>query len=256
MERILSPDAPGLAVEDVFRDLVFPEPPAERPYTLLNFVMTLDGQVTLGDTGARDIGSETDHRLMRRLRTVADGLMHGAGTIRQDNFPPRVPPDLISDRLARGLAEQPLGVAVSASGNLSPSLRYFSVRPPVVFTTNRRQAALSEQLGTKATVFGVGDEAVDLGEALRLLRRRFGIRVLLSEGGPQLAHGLIAAGLVDELFLTLAPKLGSDLGAARLLHGSRFLPAKVPRLTLLDVLHHEDELFLRYRLSPNPVPIG
>ncbi len=144
------------------RILPSPSLRADRPYTVLNFVTTLDGQVTLGDTGAREIGSETDHRLMRRLRTVADGLMHGAGTIRQDNFPPRVPPDLIVERLARGLAEQPLGVAISASGNLSPALRYFSVRPPAVFTMNRHQAALSEQLGSKATVFGVGEEAVDL----------------------------------------------------------------------------------------------
>ncbi len=256
MERILSPDAPVLAVEDVFMDLVFPEPPTDRPYTVLNFVSTLDGQVTLGDTGAREIGSETDHRLMRRLRTAADGLMHGAGTIRQDDFPPRVPPDLIPERLARGLAEQPLGAIVSASGNLSPALRYFSVRPPAVFTLNRHQATLSEQLGTKALVYGVGEVKVDLREALRILRTQLGVRVLVSEGGPQLAHGLIAAGLVDELFLTLAPKLGSDLSAARLLQGARFLPPEVPRLTLLDVLHHEDELFLRYRLSPNPVILG
>jgi 2,5-diamino-6-(ribosylamino)-4(3H)-pyrimidinone 5'-phosphate reductase len=256
MERLLSPGAPILAVEDVFKDLTFPEPPADRPYTVLNFVTTLDGQVTLGDTGARLIGSETDHRLMRRLRTVADGLMHGAGTIRQDDFPPRVPPDLIDERLARGLAEQPLGVAVSASGNLAPTLRYFSGRPPAVFTMNRHQAALSRQLGTKATVFGVGEAAVDLAETMSTLRVRLGIRVLLSEGGPQLAHGMIAAGLVDELFLTLAPKLGSEHDAARLVQGPRFLPSDLPRLTLLDVLHHEDELFLRYRLSPNPVPIG
>ena len=256
MERILPPGARRLAVEDIFHDLTFPEPPVDRPYTLLNLVGTLDGQATLGDTGARDIGSKTDHRLMHRLRTVAEGLLHGAGTIRMDDFPPRVPPDLIPERLARGLAEQPLGAVVSASGNLSPSLRYFSIRPPAVFTTNDRQAALSDTLGARATVFGVGEEAVDLADALRLLRTRFGIRVLLSEGGPKLAHGLIAAGLVDELFLTLAPKLGSDGDAPRLVVGPRFLPSDVPRLSLLGVLHHEDELFLRYRLSPTPVSLG
>src|SRR5579864_3912459 len=94
MERIFPPSTQPIALEDVYRDLTFPEPPEERPYTLLNFVSTLDGQTTLGDTGARDIGSKVDHRLMKRLRTVADGLLHGAGTIRFDNFPPVVPPDL------------------------------------------------------------------------------------------------------------------------------------------------------------------
>ncbi|MGH2391720.1 MAG: RibD family protein, partial [Chloroflexota bacterium] len=234
-------------------DLTFPEPPVDRPYTVLNFVGTLDGQTTLGDTGARYIGSDTDHRVMQRLRTVADGLLHGAGTVRLDDFAPRVPRNLVHERLARGLAEQPLGAVVTASGNLSPALRYFSMRPPVVFTTNDREEALGEMLGTRATVFGTGNGAVDLATALKVLRMRFGIRVLLSEGGPKLAHGLIAKGLVDELFLTLAPKLGGDGQAPGLVVGPRFRPPEVPRLTLLDVLHHEGELFLRYRLKPVPV---
>jgi riboflavin-specific deaminase-like protein len=223
---------------------------------VLNFVTTLDGQATLGDTGARYIGSATDHRLMQRLRTVADGLLHGAGTIRLDHFAPRVPRDLIHERLARGLAEQPLGAVVTASGNLSPDLKYFSLRPPIVFTTDARQAEVTEKLGSRATVFGMGDGSVDLAEALKILRTRFAIRVLLCEGGPKLTHGLIVRGLVDELFLTLAPKLGGDAEAPGLVVGPRFKPPEVPRLTLLDVLEHEGELFLRYRLKPEPVVLG
>jgi len=256
MEQLFPPSQNPIALEDVYRDLTFPEPPDDRPYTLLNFVSTLDGQITLGDTGARDIGSAVDHRLMRRLRTVADGLLHGAGTIRFDNFPPIVPPNLVPERMARGLSEQPLGVAVTASGDLDPGLRYFSARPPVIFTTEPRAAALQARFGARASVVGVGVGPVDLTAVLGVLRRRYGVRILLSEGGPKLAHGLIAAGLVDELFLTLAPKLGSDGGALRLLEGPRFLPPNVPRLTLAHVLHHDGELFLRYTLRPSPLIRG
>lgn len=255
MRRILPPGARQLKVEDVFHDLTFPEPPPDRPYTVLNFVSTLDGRTTLGDTGARFIGSAVDHRVMQRLRTVADGLLHGAGTVRLDNFPPRVPPGLIHERLARGLTEQPLGAVVTRSGNLSPDLKYFSLRPPVVFTTTARQAAVAEKLGAKATVYGVGDGSVDLAAVLKILRTRCEIRVLLCEGGPKLTHGLIAAGLVDELFLTLAPKISGDTEAPGLVAGTRFKPPEVPRLTLLDVLEHEGELFLRYRLNPEPVAL-
>ncbi|HVC81847.1 MAG TPA: dihydrofolate reductase family protein [Chloroflexota bacterium] len=248
MEQLFPPSPQPLALEDVYRDLTFPEPPEDRPYTLLNFVSTVDGQTTLGDTGASQIGSAVDHRLMKRLRAAVDGLLHGAGTVRLDNFRPIVPVDLVGERLARGLAEQPLGVVVTASGNLEPSLRYFSGRPPVVLTRESREAALQACLGGHATVVGVGGDAVDLRAAMGVLRRRFAVRTLLCEGGPKLAHGLIAAGLADELFLTLAPKVGSDSGALRLLDGPRFVPPDVPELSLTHVLHHEGELFLRYIL--------
>ncbi|HXT36699.1 MAG TPA: dihydrofolate reductase family protein, partial [Chloroflexota bacterium] len=148
-----------------------------------------------------------------------------------------------------GLAEQPLGAVVTASGNLEPSLRYFSGRPPVVLTSEARATALQARLDGRATVVGVGGDTVDLRAAMGVLRRRFGVRTLLCEGGPRLAHGLIAGGLADELFLTLAPKLGSDSGALRLLDGPRFVPPDVPELTLIHILHHEGELFLRYSLQ-------
>jgi riboflavin-specific deaminase-like protein len=246
MEQLFPTTESSIAIEDVYRDLIFPEPPEDRPYTLLNFVATLDGQTTLGDTGASQIGSKVDHRLMKRLRTVADGLLHGAGTVRFDNFRPVVPADLVGERLERGLAEQPLGAVVTASGNIEPSLRYFSGRAPVVLTIGARAASVQARLGARAEVVGVGDDAVDLRASMGLLRRRFGVRVLLCEGGPHLVHDLIVAGLVDELFLTLAPKLGSESDALRLLAGPRFDPLEVPILTLIHVLHHDGELFLRY----------
>lgn len=256
MERLFPAGAQDLVIEEVYRDLTFPTPPADRPYTLLNFVMTLDGQTTLGDTGAAHIGSKTDHRLMRQLRVVADAMLHGAGTVRFDNFAPRVAPEFAAFRVVRGLAAQPLPVVISASGNLDPSLRYFTAGPPVVFTTQARAAALAGVLGERATVVGMGEQGVDLKGAMALLRGRFGVKVLLCEGGARLTHGLIAAGLVDELFLTLAPKLGSDAAALRLVEGARFLPPDVPQLTLIQVLHHEGELFLRYRVPAAPVPLG
>jgi riboflavin biosynthesis pyrimidine reductase len=248
--KILFP-LPGqdIEVEDVYRQMTLPEPPPDRPYLLLNFVLSVDGQSTLGTRGATGLGSATDHRLMRRLRTVADCLLHGAGTVRADNFPPRVPPDLAEERLSRGLAPQPLGAVVTASGDLSPQSRYFSARPPLVFTTDAARATLAATLGDRAVVHTAGADRVDLGRALCILRTQYGVRVALCEGGPRLAHDLLSAGYLDELFITLAPKLGSDREALRLLEGPAFPPEAPPQLDLVHVLLEGSELFLRYRVS-------
>jgi riboflavin-specific deaminase-like protein len=237
-----------LSIEAAYRELRFPAPPAHRPYVILNFVVTVDGQASLGATGAAHIGSATDHRLLRVLRAHADGLLHGAGTVRADNFPPRVPDDLVPERLSRGLQPQPLAVVITRSGNIEPDNRYFSGRTPVIVTTADARPRVAERFGTRALVISAGEDTVDLAEGLEMLRSDHGIRLLVCEGGPTLARALLEGRNLDEVFLTIAPKLGSDRHARRLLEGAPFPAHALPRLELLHVLSHESELFLRYRV--------
>jgi riboflavin biosynthesis pyrimidine reductase len=82
----------------------------------------------------------------------------------------------------------------------------------------------------------------DLPALLGSLRSE-GVRALLCEGGPTLHAALQAAGLVDELFLTIAPKLVGGT-APRILDGE--LPGQLP-LELAWLLEHDGELFARYR---------
>ena len=256
MERLLPTPSTTLDLEDVYRDLHFPEPPASRPYVYLNFVSTIDGQVTLGEGGAAGLGSKADHRLMGRLRVTADALLHGASTVRKDNFPPEVPADLEEERLARGLARQPFGAVVTLSGDIAPDSRYFSRPGSVILTADLQVTRLASLFGDRAVVVGCGAETVDLGRALGTLRERFGVRTLLCEGGPGLTHDLVAGGHLDEIFLTLAPKLGSDKAALRLLEGRAFDPAALPQAELIQVLAEGSELFLRYRLQATPVALA
>jgi riboflavin-specific deaminase-like protein len=250
MRRLLPPLDQEIDVEHVYRDVRFPDPPTQRPYMILNFVVSLDGQATLGDGGAAGLGSKTDHRLMAYLRTTADGLMHGAGTVRADNFPPVVPPDLVPLRRTRGLSPQPRGIIISASGDIPVTNRYFSAGPPLLITTEDRQAEVARRLTSHAEVIGVGERMVDLPSALHVLREGYGMRLVLCEGGPVLTHNLIKLDLVDELFLTLAPVLGGDSHARRLLEGAAFPAQALPRATLLQLFANGSELFLRYRLQP------
>jgi riboflavin biosynthesis pyrimidine reductase len=84
---------------------------------------------------------------------------------------------------------------------------------------------------------------VNLVEALQHLREERGIRSLICEGGPHLHDQLQADGLVDDLFLTTAPKLsGGD--APRIIEGP--LPG-VTELELAWLLEEDGELFARYR---------
>ena len=240
--------APGAPTAVTYAGLDYPDPPSDRPYVLLNFVITLDGQATLGTKGVVGIGSTTDHRLMRELRATVDGLLHGAGTVRADNFAPVVPESLVERRVARGLAPQPLGAVVTRSGNLDPQSKYFSGRPPLVFTTGSMSPRVAAMLGSRATVFSAGATDVDFDSMLAIMREQLGLRTVLCEGGPRLAHGLLAAGCLDEMFVTLAPKIGSDRAAPRLVEGSAFPEGKFPQLDLVHVLAEGSELFLRYRV--------
>jgi len=248
MQQLFSNTSSGPAPSDRYDLLQFPDTGASRPYVILNFVTTLDGQATLGSGGAVAVGSATDHRLMRELRASADALLHGAGTVRANNFAPVVPEGLVPGRVARGLTPQPLPAVVTRSGDLDPHGKYFSRRPPVVFTTNGVAPVLSARLGPLATVVPSGADGVDVRAMLEILWARHGIHTLVCEGGPKLAYGLLAAECIDEIFLTLAPKIGSDLHAPRLVDGPAFLDSRVPMLDLVHVLVEGSELFLRYRI--------
>ncbi len=100
------------------------------------------------------------------------------------------------------------------------------------------------EIGKRLVVVESGrDGRVDLVALMRSLREE-GVRALLCEGGPSLHGQLWAAGLVDELFLTIAPKL-SGAEAPRILEGTA-LPAPAA-LELAWLLEHEGELLARYR---------
>jgi riboflavin biosynthesis pyrimidine reductase len=96
----------------------------DRPYLALNMVATVDGRAALNGS-AVGIGSSIDKHLMRSLRAEADVVLHGAGTVRADPLSARVPADLVAQRVAHGLSEQPLGAIVTRSGNLPSRHPYY-----------------------------------------------------------------------------------------------------------------------------------
>ena len=182
-------------------------------------------------------------RSFHHLRTQADAIMAGAGTVREERYGRAVKNDALrAKREDEGLAAEPLTVIVSASMNLPADLPILQAEgAPVVVATG----AEGELEGVVADVTYLRTGA-DLPVLLARLRQEHGIRSVLCEGGPTLNAHLLAAGLVDELFLTLDPKIVGGADALTLAAGRPLLePARAELVTLLEA---GGELFFRWRI--------
>ncbi len=162
-----------------------------RPWLRVNMVSTVDGSATGPNGRSGGINNAADKRVFDTLRRLCDCVVVGAGTARDEGY--------------RDVSK-PL-VLVSRRGEVPPRLRE---APPgsVLMAT----CATAEHLDETRALLGddqvlvLGRARVDLAELKRTLAER-GFTSLLSEGGPQLLTGLLAAGVVDELDLTVVPRL-------------------------------------------------
>ncbi len=244
--RRLLPDGAETTVAEQLAGLELSELAQEdRPYLLMNFVSSIDGRATIdGRSGA--LGSRTDMEMLERLRTRVDAVMIGAGTMRAERYGRIVPdPELRAYREQTNLNHDPLAVIVSNSLDLPWDASLFTDGggSVVIFTAAGEDTEAPETATPVAVVRHEG--SVELPEALSWLRRERGIRSLLCEGGPVLHGELQAGGLVDELFLTLAPKLAG--GEER-----SILHAPIPDpigLELAWLLEADGELFCRYTVA-------
>ncbi|MGN6254510.1 MAG: dihydrofolate reductase family protein [Solirubrobacterales bacterium] len=223
MRRLLPDPGPTTVAEQLEGYRPWEEPPEDRPLVGMNFVATVDGRATIeGRSGP--IGSDADTEMLVGLRTRFDAVMIGAGTMRAERYGPM----------------KRLMVLVSGRLDLPWDAPLFAEEGEVTIFT----ASEAEPPGTAATLDVVRHEgAVNLPEALRYLRHEHGVRALLSEGGPHLHEQMQAEGLVDDLFLTTAPKLSGG-EAPRIVEGP--LPGVIG-LELAWLLEEDGELFARYR---------
>jgi riboflavin-specific deaminase-like protein len=213
----------------------------ERPFVAMNFASTVDGRATIGGVSG-PIGSETDTSMLAWLRTRFDAVMIGAGTMRAERYGRPVPNQEKRERRERiGLPHDPLMVIVSGSLDLPWDAPLFTegAGRVLIFTASEEEPPRTET--SLSVVRHQG--GVDLREALRHLVDERGVRAVLSEGGPRLHAEMQADGLVDDLFLTISPKLAGG-AAPRILEGA--LPEVEP-LELGWLLEQEGELFARYR---------
>lgn len=208
----------------------------EGRHVRVNFASSADGAVTV-DGRSRGLSSDADRELFHLLRSMSDVVLVGAGTVRAENY---------GGAREAGGTTPPIAV-VSRSLDLDPAARLFTdtqVRP-LVLTCDRSPTDRREALTAVADVVVAGDEDVDLDAALAQLAER-GLRRVICEGGPHLFGWLLAADLVDELCLTVAPLLAGGT-AGRIVAG---LASQVTEpMQLLHVLDNDGHLFLRYAVQ-------
>jgi riboflavin-specific deaminase-like protein len=196
------------------------------------------------DWRTQGISSDLDRELFHHLRTQADAVMVGAGTARQERYGSITKTaELREKRVADGLRPVPLGVIVSGRLDLPADLPLLDdPDQPVVIATG--SDAVLPDLGDQVTYERVGE---DLPLLMARLRGEHGIRSVLCEGGPTLNSFLLAAGLVDELFLTLHPKLLGGAAALTIVAGRELVePAAAELVSLAE---GGSELFTRWRLQ-------
>jgi riboflavin biosynthesis pyrimidine reductase len=215
----------------------------DRPFVYLNMVSSADGRGAIaGRTQA--LGSETDTLLLAELRTLADAVLIGSGTLRAEGYARLVGnPERVARRAAAGRPATPPAVLLSRSLDLPWDAGLFAAsdQPVLIYTE-----ADAEPPATAAPLEVVRFVECTPAAALGDLRAR-GVRALLCEGGPTLNGALLAAGLVDELFLTIAPQITGEPEAIRIVEGDA-LPSPL-RARPVWVLRARGELFLRYALQ-------
>ena len=239
MHRIWPDPDPTPLSDEALTALYEPAGPGVR----MNFVTSVDGAAEIGGRSA-GLGNPPDKKVFGLLRQYPDGLLVGAGTLRQEEYHAvRLDPARRAWREARGLDAYPRLIVISRRLDLSPTQGAFAKAPrrPIILTTEDAPPDRVTALSVVADVVAFGRGSVDLAACLADLRER-GIATILSEGGPQLFGSLTAADLVDEVCLTVSPLL-AGAGAGRITAGP---PSEVRDLVLHHILYAENAILLRY----------
>jgi riboflavin-specific deaminase-like protein len=224
------------------------------PFVLVNMAITADGKIATANRAVSSFGSKRDHDNLFELRATADAVMSGARTV--DSNAVNLGPGTIKyrrQRLKRGLAEYNLRIIVSGSGTVSPDSEIFRQRfSPIILLTTRRASesdlAILRKLTDEVKVFG--EKEIDLPAALRWLRKKWKIKRLICEGGAELNDAMFRAGLVNEVHVTLCPKVFGGRKAPTLAEGVGVKHlADATRLEFKSAKQIGDELFLVFRVT-------
>jgi 2,5-diamino-6-(ribosylamino)-4(3H)-pyrimidinone 5'-phosphate reductase len=209
-------------LEQAYRSLSFPEGRTARPYVIINMVSSFDGGATVadprtGEPSERGLGSSADKRVMQLLRSHADAVLNGAETLRISGSSPVVADEeLRAIRRTNGRPSNPLAITMSRNGERLPLDRtdpksqffYSKEFAAVIFVTAAASSSTVEGIAaTGRSVEVISESSDNIAELLSIVRMKYGVKLLVCEGGPSVNGALIRYGMADEFFMTFAPKI-------------------------------------------------
>jgi riboflavin-specific deaminase-like protein len=221
------------------------------PWVFINMAMTADGKIATANRVVHSFGSARDQEHLYELRATADAVMCGARTV-------EISQSILGNggekfrrrRLKNGRTAFPLRVIVSGSGSIDPAAKIFEKRfsPVIVLTTSRITKANLKNLSARADEVKIlGEREINFRAALRWLRTKWNVRRLLCEGGGELNDALFRADLVDEIHLTLCPKIFGGRDAPSIADGTGNSALKnATRFEITSKKLVKDELFTVY----------
>jgi len=227
-----------------------------RPFVLINMSMTADGKIATANRAVSSFSGPRDRELLLQLRATADAVMAGARTT--DSNPVNLGPGgpkYRRLRLARGLSEYNLRVIVSGSGTVDPNAEVFKRRfaPIIILTTERAPARRLAALRKLGEVKICGRTQVDFPRALRWLSEHWGVKRLLCEGGGEINDAMLRAGVVDELYLTVCPRIFGGRTAPTICGGvGAGSLARATQFELKSARRFGEEMFFVYRVLARP----
>lgn len=218
------------------------------PFVFINMAMTADGKIATANRAVHTFGSQRDLAHLHELRGTADAILCGARTVEMSNATLGNGEEKFRKRrLKNGLSELPIRVVVTGCGSINPKAKIFQKHfsPLIIFTTQRAPAkklALLRTLADQVKIFGKTE--VTFPAALTWLRKNYGVKRLLCEGGGELNDALFRADLVDEIHLTICPKIFGGTAAPTISGGQGFPKLELTRqFKLLAVREKNSELF-------------
>jgi riboflavin biosynthesis pyrimidine reductase len=244
--RQLLPEPATVDIEPLLASLTNGvEIPDARPYTLVNFIASVDGRATLkGRSGG--LGDDGDRAVFHGLREQVDAILAGTGTLRAERYGRMLgKPERRARRVAQGRTAEPLACIISRSGELPTDIPLFDEPEAriVVFAPARPDTSAAK---AQVEVVVLDPDELTASTILGMLRANHGIRTLLCEGGPTLFGGLLQEHMTDELFLTLAPKLAGGGAGVPITSGPELADPQPLRIRWL--LERNGSLYLRYSL--------
>jgi riboflavin biosynthesis pyrimidine reductase len=225
----MSPEQGGDLV--TYCDLDFPPASDQRPYAYINMVATIDGKILSGSRSEHvlDLGSKVDHILMKRIERSADAIIVGAQTLRVNPSTWKPHPRI--------------RIVVSASGDLPYDSEF--LKGGQSYLVAPTEAKLPPLNGIE--VIRSGTQRVEFAPVFDCFRNKLGIQRLLVLGGSELNAQLLAANLIDELFVTIAPKVRLGRDVPTYADGEPLSRGNLQQYSLVENHAIGNEIFIRYR---------